>query len=125
MDSALAPNAPALDIKTLLARINQRIALLRAWLSHDHDDETYWWARRTTAPSAQSERDVLRRVADLLHVARATDRGRLHGTRFENLDAQRAWLRQHDNVVCPRAAELARVPSYATLALLRDAKLPV
>jgi len=125
MDSAPAPITVALDIKTLLSRINERIALLRTWLSHDHHDEPYWWARRTTAPRAQSERDVLRRVANLFHVERAMICGRLHGTRFENLDAQRVWLRQHENAVCPAAAEYARLPSYATLALLREGKLPL
>ena len=49
MDSALTPAPAPLDIKTLLARVNQRIALLRAWISHDHGDEPYWWARRTLA----------------------------------------------------------------------------
>ena len=129
MDSALAEstpsNPPALDTKTLLARINQRIALLRSWLSHDHGDEPYWWARRATAARAQSERDVLRRVADLLHVERATARGRVHGTRFANLDEQRAWLQEHENRICPTAAEFARVPCDATLVLLREGKLPL
>lgn len=125
MDSALAPTPSALDIKTLLARINQRITLLRAWLSHDHSDETYWWARRTTAPQAQREREVLRHVANLLHVERATSRGRLHGTRFATWDAQRTWLDQHVERACPTAAELAQLPSYATLTLLREGKLPL
>jgi hypothetical protein len=125
MDNALASATPALDIVTLLARINQRITLLRVWLSHDHGDEPHWWARHTTARRAQSERDVLRRVADLLHVERATRRGRIHGTRFANLEAQRAWLEQHENRTCSTATDLARVPRDATLALLRDGKLPL
>ena len=126
-DSALASPSPtpALDIKTLLARIDERITLLRTWLSHDHADEPYWWARRTTAPRAQSERDILRRVANLLHVERAMQRGRLHGTWFATLEKQRAWLHEHENRVCTNAAELARLPSYATLALLREGKLPL
>jgi hypothetical protein len=125
MDSALAPTTPTLDIRTLLARVNQRIALLRAWLSHDHRDEPYWWARRIAASTAQQERAMLRRVADLLHVERATARGRLHGTRFATIDVQRAWLDQQLDRTCPAAAELACVPPYATLALLRDGKLPL
>lgn len=125
MDSALAPNTPALDTKTLLARINQRIALLRAWLSHHHTDEPYWWARRTTAPRVQSERDILRRVADLLHVERATGRGKLHSTRFASLDEQRGWLRQHENHRCSTAARFAGLADDATLVLLREGKLPL
>jgi hypothetical protein len=125
MDSALAPTASHLDIKTLLARINQRVALLRAWLSHDHSDETYWWARRTTAPRAQREREVLRQVANLLHVERAASRGRVHGTRFATIDEQRSWLEQHVERTCPTAAEFAQLPSYATLTLLREGKLPL
>ncbi|HEY6038551.1 MAG TPA: hypothetical protein VIV58_29920 [Kofleriaceae bacterium] len=69
--------------------------LLRGWLSHDHGDEPYWWARRTTAPRCQQERHLLRPLANLLHVERATSRGRLHGGQFETLEAQRAWLADH------------------------------
>lgn len=125
MDNSVTSPTPALDIKTLLARVNQRIALLRTWLSHRHDDEPYWWARRTTAPRAQSERDVLRRVANLLHVERAASRRRIHGTRFASLDEQHAWLEQHENRACSTAAEYARVPSHATVVLLREGKLPL
>lgn len=133
MDNALAPvpapvaaPAPApLDIKTLLARINQRLALLRTWLSHDHADEPYWWARRMPASRAQHERGLLRQVANLLHVERATIRGRLHGTRFATLDAQRAWLAGYTEYTCAAAAAFAQLPSSATLALLRAGKLPL
>ena len=125
MDSALANPTPALDIKTLLARIDQRIALLRTWMSHDHGDEPYWWARHTNASRVQSERAVLRRVADLLHVERASSCGRIHGTRFTDLEAQHAWLRHHQHRVCATAAQYAGVPSYATLALLSEGKLPL
>jgi len=126
MDTANATlPAPALDIKTLLTRINVRIALLRAWLSHDHGDEPFWWARRTTAPLAQSERNILRQVANLLHVERATTRGRLHGTRFANLDEQRAWLVEQEDRRCATAADYARVPSDASLVALREGKLPL
>ena len=124
MDSALAPVTPSLDTKTLLTRINQRISLLRSWLSHDHRDEPYWWARRLTAARAQQEREPLRQLANLLHVERATLRGRRHGTRFASLDEQRAWLADQEHRAWP-AAELARVPSEATLVLLREGKLPL
>ncbi|HUJ57017.1 MAG TPA: hypothetical protein VLX92_00835 [Kofleriaceae bacterium] len=107
MDSAVA--TPALDLVIPLVRLNHRLALLRGWLSHDHGDEPYWWARRITAPRAQQEREALRRVAHLIHVARATSRGRRHGTRLASLDEQRAWLAQHE----------------ATLARLRAGELPL
>ena len=95
MTDAVLATAPVVETKLVLARINERIVLLRTWLSHAHDDEPYWWARRTTAPKCQRERHVLRPVANLLHVARAMSRGRLHGKQFETLEAQRAWLDQH------------------------------
>jgi hypothetical protein len=128
MDSATATETvpvPALDTKTLLARVNQRITLLRSWLSHDHTDEPYWWARRITAPRAQAERSVLRQVANLLHVERATQRERLHGTRFANLDEQRAWIASWEQRSCRAAAEYAQVPTNATLVLLRTGALPL
>ena len=98
--SEAATSVPPLDTKTVLARINQRIALLRNWMSHDHHDEPYWWARRTTAPRAQAERESMRRLANLLHVERAAARNRLHGTWFATLDEQAAWL---DRWQCTRA----------------------
>jgi hypothetical protein len=125
MDSALAAAPQPLDIKTLLARIDQRLTLLRTWISHDHGDEPYWWARHTTAAYAQSERAVLRQVANLLHVERATARGRIHGTRFATLDDQRAWLATMEHRRCGTAATYAGVPGDATLAMLREGKLPV
>jgi len=114
---------PTLDTKTLLARINERIALLRQWLSHDHRDEPFWWARRMTAPAAQAERQVLRQLANLLHVERATSRGRLHGTQFKNVDEQRAWLAKYEHHRCRTAATYALLPEDATLAMLRARKL--
>jgi hypothetical protein len=104
MDSALASTV-GFDP---LSRINERLALLRAWLSHDHADEPYWWARATTAPRVQAERVVLKDLATVLHIARATRRGRIHGTWFANLDEQRAWLAKRE----------------ATLASLQEGKLP-
>jgi hypothetical protein len=85
-----------------------RIALLRSWLSHRHDDEPFWWARQLTAPRAQADRERLRVLANLLHVERATDRNRLHGTRFATLDEQRAWLASRATIVAAmRGGELA------------------
>ena len=111
--SATTPTA-TLDAKTLLARINERIALLRAWISHDHHDEPFWWARDTTAPRAQADRERWRFYAHLLHVERASSRGRLHGTQFANLDEQTKWLVSY---------ELRDLPCNATLRSLRATKL--
>ena len=95
MDNAAAP-APSVDV---LARLNARISLLRSWISHHHHDEPYWWARQTTAPRAQADRHRLRWYADLLHVERATRRKRIHGTHFESIEAQRAYVDQHASVL--------------------------
>lgn len=125
MDSAAAPITAALDAKTLLARVDHRLALLRAWISHDHGDQPFWWARQTTAPRAQWERHTLRQVANLLHVERATARRRIHGTRFATLDEQATWLAKQATRTCSAAAELLRLPSYATLEHLRGGALPL
>ena len=78
-----------------------------------------------TAAYAQWERAVLRQVADLLHVERATARGRVHGTRFADLDAQKAWLAGMEHRSCGQAATLAGVDAKATLAKLRAGELPL
>lgn len=109
------------DTVTLLARVNRRIALLREWLSHDHGDQPYWWARQCTASVAQRERAALRCVAHLLHVERAHARGRIHCQRLPDLESQRAWLAEREH----RKGLLVGVPRDATLALLRDGKLPL
>ena len=99
MDNATAPAPvpePIDQLRASLARINHRLALLRGWLSHDHGDEPFWWARRTTAPAAQRERLALQRHAHLMHVERATAHGRIHCAAFETLEAQRAWLAKHE-----------------------------
>lgn len=113
----------SLDARSLLRRINARIAALRRLISHDHRDEAHWSAHGTTAPAAQSERATLRVVANLLHVERATQRGRVHGTRFATLDDQRAWLASYENHKCPRAARYAGLPTDATLVKLRLGEL--
>ena len=97
-----------LDVKLVLARVNARLGLLRGWLSHDHLDEPTWWARRTTAPQVQRERLHLRSYANLLHVERATPRGRLHGTRFKDLAEQAKWLAANaDTLHALRSGKLA------------------
>jgi len=123
VDNAVALAPSPLDIKTLLTRINTRITLLRTWMSHDHGDEPYWWARRTRASLVQYERGVLRAIANLLHVERATQRGRIHGTRFATLDDQRAWLAAEESSFWPSA--VLGTPSNASLVSLREGKLPL
>lgn len=107
-----------LTVKSLLARIDLRIAELRRALGHRHDDEPWWQARGQLAREAQAARSVLRQVANLLHVERATARGRVRG-RFETIEAQRAWLAAMEHRRCPRAAAFAGVPAETTLAILR------
>ena len=119
------PTPAPLDIATLLRRVNARLALLRTWLSHDHGDAIFWWARHTTAPQAQSERCHLRGVANLLHVERATRRGRIHSTQFPTLDKQKEWLTHWEERWCSSAARYAGLPDDATLVLLRQGKLPL
>lgn len=97
-DESMSAPAP-LSTKLVLARINARLALLRSWLSHDHTDEPYWWARRTTVPAIQRERLALRPIANLLHVERATSRGRIHSAQFETLDEQRAYLAERERTL--------------------------
>jgi hypothetical protein len=113
----------SLDARSLLRRIDRRIVALRRAISHDHRDAAYWSAVGTTAAVAQSERAVLRMVANLLHVERATNRGRLHGTRFASLDEQRTWLKAWETVRCARAARYAGLPDDATLVRLRIGEL--
>jgi len=125
VDNAVALAPSPLDIKTLLTRINTRIALLRTWMSHDHGDEPYWWARRTRANLVQYERRVLRAIANLLHVERASQRGRIHGTRFATLDDQRAWIAVEEGRAWPSAEKFLGTPSYASLVSLREGKLPL
>jgi hypothetical protein len=125
VDNAVALAPSPLDIKTLLTRINTRIALLRTWMSHDHGDEPYWWARRTRANLVQYERGVLRAIANLLHVERATQRGRILVTRFATLDEQRAWIAAEEERYWPSAEKFLGTPSYASLVSLREGKLPL
>jgi hypothetical protein len=107
------------DVRRLLARTNLRLAELRRWLAHDHRDGTWWDARGTTARQAQKDRAQLRQLANLLHVERATTRGRVHGTWFATLAEQRAWLDGMSERTCRRVAELMGLPADATLAALR------
>jgi hypothetical protein len=77
-----------------LSRVNALLVRLRRALGWNHGDEARWASWGITAPEAQALRAKLRAIANVLHVERATARGRLHGgTRlFATLDAQRAWL---------------------------------
>src|SRR5262245_57034807 len=94
----------SLDARTLLRRVDARIVALRRAIRHDHRDDAFFAAFGVPAPEAQCQRATLRMVADLLHVERATSRGRLHGKRFKDLDEQRAWLTTMEHRRCPRAA---------------------
>lgn len=124
VSTSQAPTIPALDVRTLLARVNHRLALLRSWLGHDHGDEPWWWARHRDARDCQRERLGLRPIAHLLHVERATRRGRIHGTQFANLDEQRAWLDARagkHQALDPLALGL---PKDTTLQMIRDGVIP-
>lgn len=114
----------ALDARTLLARVDDKIVALRRLIRHDHADLAYWTAHGTTAPRARSDRAILRRVADLLHVERAHRRKRLHGTRFSSLDQQHEWLESMLHRTCACAAVAAGLPTNASLARLRAGELP-
>ena len=82
------------ETQLLLARVNALLVGLRRALGWRHDDEARWASWGITAPEAQALRVKLRAIADVLHVERATARGRLHGgtRRFATLQAQRAWV---------------------------------
>ena len=92
--NSVALTAPlvALDAKTLLHRVDRQLVILRRCLAHDHGDAAYWAQLGSSAPRAQRDRHLLRQIANLLHVERATTHGRMHGTRFATLDAQAAWV---------------------------------
>lgn len=107
-----------LTVKSLLARINLRLADLRRALGHRHDDEPWWQERGHTAAAAQYERHVLRQVANLLHTERANRRGRIHGA-FATLEDQRTWLQTMENRTCTHAARFSHVAPETTLASLR------
>ena len=124
MTAASQPAPALLTLDALLARIEPRLALLRGWLAHDHADTVYWWARRITASEAQCERAILRRLADLLYLERATLRGRVHA-RFADADAQRAFVAKWEHHRCATAARFAGVAADATIARLRAGELVV
>jgi hypothetical protein len=116
-ESTDAPEPVLLDTKQLLARLNARLALLREWLSHDHGDTPWWWARERTVPSVQRERIWLRDWANALHIERACARGRLRSPQFANLDEQQAWLEKRGTT--------RRLAEDTSLRQLRDARLPL
>ncbi|MBA3503714.1 MAG: hypothetical protein H0T65_25350 [Deltaproteobacteria bacterium] len=96
-----------LDLRAQLRRVDARIVALRRALGHDHRDEPFWTAFGVSASAAQAQRAMLRKVADVLHVERATQRDRVHGgTRFATLDEQRAWLAADARYIRRRIVEL-------------------
>lgn len=110
-----------LDVRSLLAWTNTRIHALKQWLHHRHDDAAFWAERGVLAGECQRERETLRQVANLLHVERATRRGRLHG--FASLAEQAAWLARMERVVCARAASYLHVARESTLIALREGRV--
>jgi hypothetical protein len=111
--------APAvLDARSLLLRVDRTIRRYRVALGRDHGDADAWLAFGMAASEAQFWRHALRGLANLLHVERATARGRLHGTRFATVDEQRAWLASVAEHRW-RAARAVGLPDDATLARLR------
>jgi hypothetical protein len=80
----------------LLKKVNVYLVGLRRALGHDHADEA-WWARwGVTAGEAMALRVKLRAIADVLHVERATARGRIHGgKRFATIEEQQTWLAEN------------------------------
>jgi hypothetical protein len=111
----------ALDARSLLAWTNARIVVVKQLRTHRHDDEAWWADRQTTAREVQRERETLRQVANLLHVERATTRGRLHG--FATLDEQRKWLARWEKHTCWRAADYLHVARDSTLIALREGRV--
>jgi hypothetical protein len=105
----------SLTVKTVLARINVQLVELRRRLAHDHRDTAFWSALDLDASRAQRARYYLRSVANLLHVDRATSRGRIHGTRFATLAEQQRWLASRESHALP----VAGLPAKTTLAMLR------
>lgn len=117
-DTPEHPLAPQpIDAPRLLRRLEQRIRTLKRALARNHLDEAWWASFGMTAPDAQERKDVMRRIANILNVDRATQRGKLHG--FASMEDQRAWLARWEVHSCARAAWLAGVPSSATLVKLR------
>ena len=106
-----------LDVRSLLAWTNARIRVVKQLRRHRHDDAAWWAERGTDARATHRERETLRQVANLLHVERATSRGRLHG--FATLDEQREWLARMERQTCWRAADYVHVARESTLIALR------
>ena len=122
--TAIACTAPRpLDARSLLKRINPRIVRLRRAIRHDHRDTAFWEALGQTLKQLRSDREDLRFIANLLHVERATARGRIHGTRFATLDEQRDWLEGFVDWTCRRTAALCDLPPDACLEMLRAGEI--
>jgi hypothetical protein len=90
-----------IPVKELIRRCNAAIIERKRMLRRPHDDDS---------PAIQRLLRRLAWLATVLHVHQATRRGRRHGTMFESLDAQRAWLADrwppahHIEEVLPTAA---------------------
>ena len=110
------------EAREVLDQINHRLATLRRALAHDHHDDAWWFAHAITAPAAQYERHILRWLAHLLHVDRATARGRIHGA-FPSLEAQRAWLAKTQTHQWGAAARYLGFSEVTTLVSLRTITL--
>lgn len=107
-----------LTVTSVLSLTNLRLVDLRRALGHRHDDELWWQARGQRASEAQADRCALRQLANLLHVERASARGRIHGA-FATLEEQRAWLEAMGDRRWARAAALVGISVDLTLARLR------
>lgn len=108
----------SVDARSLLAWTNTRIVELRRALRHRHDDAAWWDAHGMTPAYAQAGRAILRRVANLLHVERATVRGRIHGN-FASLDKQREWLSAWEKHRCGVATRYLQLVDNPNLVELR------
>lgn len=114
--TAIACTAPVpLDARTLLKRINPRIIRLRNAIRHDHRDTAFWDTFGQTLKEVRRDRELLRFTANLLHVERATARGRIHSTHFATLEEQREWLAQWVRRTCIQIAKLCDLPRDASL----------
>ncbi|MFN0252102.1 MAG: hypothetical protein ACKV2T_34825 [Kofleriaceae bacterium] len=120
-DGLASGRVRVLDVRSLLAWTNARIVVVKQLRGHRHDDDAWWEERQTTAREVQRERETLRQVANLLHVERATKRGKLHG--FATLDEQYKWLARWEKHTCWRAADYLHVARDSTLIALREGRV--
>jgi hypothetical protein len=110
--------------RSMLAHVNATIVTIKRMLHHRHDDAAWW--RETpwrSVPDAQRARRYGRIVANLLHVERATQRGRIHGRRFATLEEQRAWLAKWETRSCWTVQKWFALPHGSNLVRLRAGEL--